>query len=542
MDDINKSNFCSWYEAHKDDLIQKADKWKLNNREITNDFLNEWPLERLSKITLDEYVTGKGADNKSFCYEIEHGKYAEMYLGIRGGSAAKFGIYWNKEQEAYLDQNNKQIPNEDLESKFNQLKKDLVSIIEAGVESDFSNEVFDIKSSNTFYRRPAMITKLICAYSEQGIYSGINMNKDQKEVWNKLVPFDKQGGVYKQNYDITSAIHEMYPELNGELLSSILWEYRNEVLKSSDNDEEEFIVNTDTSYKNGYSRMLINEKNVIFRGAPGTGKTYLANEIAADIVSNGKTCVLSELSEEEKSRIGFVQFHPSYDYTDFVEGLRPVSNDGGHVSFELKSGTFKSFVEEASKDPNNYVFIIDEINRGEISKIFGELFFSIDPGYRGNKEGVFTQYSNLHDTPEKFYIPDNVYIIGTMNDIDRSVDTFDFAMRRRFTFYEITAEESADKMLKSKDTIKLMNRLNDAIINKEVGGLTDDYKIGASYFLPIDGKGTMRESIEPLWNTKLKPLLKDYFRGEHKSIEKLRKLEVIYFDEDEKNDTEINRG
>lgn len=84
------------------------------------------------------------------------------------------------------------------------------------------------------------------------------------------------------------------------------------------------------------------------------------------------------------------------------------------------------------------MFIIDEINRGEISKIFGELFFSIDPGYRGHKEGVYTQYANLHENPEeKFYIPNNVYIIGTMNDIDRSVDTFDFAMRRRFTFLEI---------------------------------------------------------------------------------------------------------
>ncbi|WP_153047908.1 AAA family ATPase, partial [Streptococcus suis] len=102
-------------------------------------------------------------------------------------------------------------------------------------------------------------------------------------------------------------------------------------------------------------------------------------------------------------------------------------------------------VKESQQISTNkpYVFIIDEINRGEMSKIFGELFFSLDPSYRGPKGAVFTQYANLHKNPtEKFYIPENVYIIGTMNDIDRSVDTFDFAMRRRFTFIEITAEQS----------------------------------------------------------------------------------------------------
>ncbi|MEG0416024.1 MAG: AAA family ATPase [Erysipelothrix sp.] len=545
MEDINLNGLYDWYESNKNFLARKADKWKFKNKEITYDFLKEWPLERLSEMTIDEYVTGKGADNKSFCYEIEHGKYAEMYLGIRGGSAAKFGIYWNKDQNAYIDQNNNKIPDELLENKFSQLKKDLISIIEGGINFDFSNEIFNVKSDNTFYSRPAMITKLLCAYSTQGSYSGINMNKDQKEVWSKLVPVDKQGGVYKQNYEITSAIHDKYPELDGRLLSSILWEYRNEVLESDNTPIENDEVDPNIDYKNRYSSLLLNEKNVIFRGAPGTGKTYLANEVAADIVSQGRTKLLSELSEEEKERIGFVQFHPSYDYTDFVEGLRPVSNDEGHVAFELKSGTFKSFVEKAVKSQisevdEKYVFIIDEINRGEISKIFGELFFSIDPGYRGNKEGVFTQYSNLHDKKEKFYIPENLYIIGTMNDIDRSVDTFDFAMRRRFAFCEITAEESAENMIHNSSVKELMYRLNEAIISKEIGGLTDDYKIGASYFLSIDGSEIDQHKVEFLWNTKLQPLLKDYFRGEHKSSEKLAKIKIIYFDEVLNNDSKAS--
>lgn len=378
---------------------------------------------------------------------------------------------------------------------------------------------------------------------------------------------------------------------------------------------------------------LKNNYNIILRGAPGTGKTFLAQQIAANLISNGRTANIEHLTPEESKQLGFVQFHPSYDYTDFVEGLRP-SNLGTEVGFELKPGIFKSFCARASKSTINavdnfeqswakfvkkmdeeqeieveprytyhpseswetvggimrttdkgynqyinktqlynvyrglpgvprgghdnfrkkvllfmkehlgllnykagegsndkpYVFIIDEINRGEISKIFGELFFSLDPGYRGPKGGVLTQYSNLHeDKDEKFFIPQNVYIIGTMNDIDRSVDTFDFAMRRRFTFIEISAEQSAKHMLKNDETKALMTRINDAIIDKTKGGLTKDYQIGASYFLTIDEEGTSSEAIRALWDNKLFPLLTDYFRGEHESERKLKYLEDAYF-------------
>ena len=160
-----------------------------------------------------------------------------------------------------------------------------------------------------------------------------------------------------------------------------------------------------------------------------------------------------------------------------------------------------------------YIFIIDEINRGEISKILGELFFSIDPGYRGKAGEVTTQYSNMHVNPnEKFYIPENVYIIGTMNDIDRSVDSFDFAMRRRFRFVEVRAEDTQDMLESLEDeelrteAITRMDRLNAEIIN--VPDLNENYQIGASYFLKL-------KSIDfnELWTDYLKPLLQDYVRG-----------------------------
>jgi 5-methylcytosine-specific restriction endonuclease McrBC GTP-binding regulatory subunit McrB len=158
-----------------------------------------------------------------------------------------------------------------------------------------------------------------------------------------------------------------------------------------------------------------------------------------------------------------------------------------------------------------YVFIIDEINRGEISKIFGELFFSIDPEYRGQTGETSTQYANLHDDPdEKFYIPENVYIIGTMNDIDRSVDSFDFAMRRRFRFIEIKTDECLEMLEilteKKEEAIQRMTALNNEI--SKVDELNDNYHIGASYFLKLK-----KLDFDQLWTDYLLPLLQDYIRG-----------------------------
>jgi 5-methylcytosine-specific restriction endonuclease McrBC GTP-binding regulatory subunit McrB len=650
--EISFDGFSKWYEENKSKLLEEANEWKRQNEKLTSEFLKEWPLESLRKISIDEYVIGKGSKNRSLCHEIENGKYAKMYLGIGGGNAGKFGIYWSKKAQTYYNQNNQAIPADELDEKFKLLKKDLLLILEKGINANFSDDVFNSSiRANSFFNRPALVTKLLCAYSKGKIFSGINMNKDQKKLWGRLIKLNKNGWVYKQNFDITAAIANKYPELDGRLLSSILWQYRNAVLPNEDTNKNKLSADKKEkenmiTYKNEYSTVVLNEKNVVFHGAPGTGKTYLANQIAADIVSDGRTTNVAKLTSEQKQRIGFVQFHPSYDYTDFVEGLRPATSDDGVVNFYLKSGSFMSFVEKAkaaklvngqdnfeeawqkffsevtdqgidgtgynelktltgkpikdlvSYDRNGmqgvypdkttmywnhdqiyrvycglpgvpkggldsyrkaivahlkakyglkaykpsvvsesnekkYVFIIDEINRGEISKIFGELFFSIDPEYRDNEEGVFTQYANLHkNTEEKFYVPGNVYIIGTMNDIDRSVDTFDFAMRRRFTFIEITAEESAENMNLNPEVKEQMQRLNKAIIKE--GGLTTDYQIGASYFKNLVSPEVTKANA-PLWNNKLYPLLKDYFRGEREAKSKLAKISKSYFSKDEED-------
>lgn len=394
-----------------------------------------------------------------------------------------------------------------------------------------------------------------------------------------------------------------------------------------------------------YKTLLEKTHNLILTGAPGTGKTYLAKEIAKEM----------GCSDNE---IGFVQFHPSYDYTDFVEGLRPIQDDNGNVGFERKDGVFKAFCKKAvsfpkndtidnfnetwdklvatlnennfidvpflsnksksfrvelneygtglanrtypndtyeqggwisgqskffskdqlyniyrgmsgvpsgghdnyrraiveemkkslglkpykegnpeTKSDKNFVFIIDEINRGEISKIFGELFFSIDPGYRGEKGRVQTQYQNIVEDGDifkkGFFVPENVYIIGTMNDIDRSVESMDFAFRRRFAFKEIKADENVgmlDNLAQKDEAINRMKNLNSAI--EKVDGLSSAYHIGASYFLKLkDYNG----DFDKLWEYHLEGLLREYLRGTQDVDKEIEKLKTAYNDESDHN-------
>lgn len=210
------------------------------------------------------------------------------------------------------------------------------------------------------------------------------------------------------------------------------------------------------------------------------------------------------------------KFEKIKDITTFFR--KTYATQGYSYDFALYQA-IKSKKSTASKakakqeELKKYVFIIDEINRGEISKIFGELFFSIDPGYRGKVGEISTQYSNLHADPnEKFYIPENVYIIGTMNDIDRSVDSFDFAMRRRFRFVELKADECLEMLASLEneelqaEAIRRMTALNKAIV--EVEDLNENYQIGAAYFLKLKTLG-----FDQLWTDYLQPLLQDYIQG-----------------------------
>lgn len=284
------------------------------------------------------------------------------------------------------------------------------------------------------------------------------------------------------------------------------------------------------------------KKNIIFTGAPGTGKTYSVEKYVNEQNSEQLDSICSYSSWYFK----FVQFHGSYDYTDFVEGLRPIER-GEQMVFVRMDGTFKALCREAAEAEKEngeeapiYYFVIDEINRAELSKVFGELMYCFEK--RGSDHKVQTQYHNLPTYIEKegvierlskdddifkdgFYVPENVVIIGTMNDIDRNVETFDFALRRRFDWIPIKAndfmETSLGSMLDDEDISKdlAQRAINmNKVISGESGkrfGLNEDYHIGPAYFKDYDKNKSMDENLDDIWKHNIEPILREYLRGKN---------------------------
>ena len=160
---VSLEDFYGWYQENKIRLREDASKYSIYNEQLREEFLKEWPLDRILTMSIDDYVIGKGAQNNSFCYALEIGKYQSLFMGIGGGGSSKFGIYWNEDTQSYKNQANKIIPISELEQRFNKLKRDLYQIIQIGSKLDFDNPIFDMKkSTNEFIGRSAVVTKPLC--------------------------------------------------------------------------------------------------------------------------------------------------------------------------------------------------------------------------------------------------------------------------------------------------------------------------------------------------------------------------------------------
>ncbi|GEM_PF-281139 len=439
---------------------------------LLDSFYARFPKEKLKDMTLEDYCIGRGEENKdNFCFWMERQLKPLGYYFP--GSSRSYLLYWNKNDEEYKVHG--YLKNEKLKNP-ESLMKILANDIHNMVNQDKPEDYVD-KFGESF------ILKILNSYYPYE-YAPINSRTHIDHIISLFnIKYEGQN-VFEKN----KAIYRFYKEM------------------TKDKDISPF----------GFMSILYNHFNIK----------------DGEMIENG------EIRSEGEYR--FVQFHPSYDYTDFVEGLRPIQEEeNSNIGFCRQDGVFKSLCLIASRNPNKrYVMIIDEINRGEISKVFGELFFSIDPGYRGNKIKVQTQYQNMipesNDFHDGFYVPENVYIIGTMNDIDRSVESMDFAMRRRFAWQEVTAEESYTNMIENdpefvlvKDEIKQrMFSLNKAIAETE--GLDEAYQIGAAYFRKYLDYKEKANAFDCLWENHLKGLLFEYLRGNRRAKELLKKLHDAY--------------
>ena len=571
-------------------------------KDLRNEFLGFFPAEKLRNMSLEDYCIGNSDRfNNNFCYWMEKkliplGKYFP-------GSSKSYMLYWSKTDDEYKVHGYLKALNRSPEELIKTLAQDISKMV---VNNDPMSMYHKIGDS--------FILKILSTYYPNQ-YAPIN---SKEHIDNIISLFNIQCSS-ENVFDRNKAIYQFYKEqTKGKTISS--W---------------------------SFMRILYDNFNIK----------------EGEILQNGQIVPKGEWS--------LVQFHPSYDYTDFVEGLRPVNGENGQIGFERKDGVFKEFCEKAlqnlidseksvveiekeksvdekinafisdaieantefeiatgnkfyitnmtdksivvsipanektnelsvprtelhallSSDKNiengndirefftrkwrtqqdsytivlykkiknmktvksadsiskterkDFIFIIDEINRGEMSKIFGELFFAIEPSYRGAKkcDNLRTQYANLQETPNlfdsalgkkenfgHFFIPENVYIIGTMNDIDRSVESMDFAFRRRFTFMEIKTNENLGMLDVLDEEIRETARqklfaLNDAI--SKIEGLSSAYHIGGAYFLKLK---ELDNDFEKLWKYHLEGLLREYLRGMENSDNAFAKLKEAY--------------
>ncbi len=564
-----------------------SDLINLINSKLGNDFINKFRYKRkelanLGKAPMGGILFKNNEDGKNWAINEGGGTEVQYHISYDANqSNMYFGIGFNTE---YVPFKNKKTPVEYVQP--------------------FANAYLQLSNS-----------ELIKRVKDKGFkYDGNEQElKELKE--GRYYFIGKEINIVDNSIalqDFNSMIGEIKTDLF-ELYCAI-FEKRNQLLNK-------------TNINMKYINLLKANKNLIFTGVPATGKTYLAKQI----------------TQEMDAEVAFVQFHPSYDYTDFVEGLRPVKKDGDELGFELKDGVFKAFCKKAIENrkvdnfdkyfnnfidelsenpieletpsqkkkfkveinsnrtcvaipttavatrmsitkemiknyifndsitewkpytipianyfkdkyqikventtPKDFVFIIDEINRAEISKVFGELFYSIEADYRGEKGIVQTQYANLQDESDVFakgfYVPENVYIIGTMNDIDRSVESMDFAMRRRFAWQEITAEDSLaildNLQIDNLDDIEIRTKAKNRLLNlnqqiSDIEELGSAYHIGGAYFLKLKN---YEGDFQQLWDYHLKGVLFEYLRGLPNADKHLSELKQAYDNESNSDD------
>lgn len=422
------------------------------------------------------------------------------------------------------------------------LKEKIVTVHKDTKKSQGKNFAENLKKGDLFYLCYGSEVKLIGIITSDVFYDEEGWAKRYYEVVKQSINSNRYVGINKgwaPNYNSTFAkVKEEHLKI---FEKELLLPYFNMTLQElfDDSEIEDLyiekdltMINTVSNYSEVISKSLFENLNYILYGPPGTGKTYNTINYAIAMIENREfeTVEVEKYSEikekfeklKEKEQIVFTTFHQSYGYEEFIEGIKPILNkeNGGEISYNIESGVFKKVCEEAQNNiDKNYVVIIDEINRGNISKIFGELITLIEKTKRIGMEEE--SESTLPYSKAKFGVPKNVYILGTMNTADRSIALLDTALRRRFEFIEMMPDSNIFKKINGNEEL-LVEDINIKemldIINKRIEILYDrEHTIGQAYFMELINDQNV-DALEKIFTHKIIPLLQEYFYDDYEKI------------------------
>lgn len=531
---------------------------------LINDLFQEWKknykrneayddiIKRINDIKIIDY---------DFLKHLLHSKHNG--LGSHGGN--------------YVDLNNK----EELIKSINTFKSEFKYETNKGKVGEMGFQSSGGRVLTIVYNR------VLCALKSEVLCN----IPGEKQVDELLIKFREIGDELNEHSKNTLENFFNEGKLNGNWYekNNAICEILDKEIEHEDNKEYQSCRNNFAWYLYIYfSTDFSISKQIIKYGAPGTGKTYLTAQECENYFDSWN--INKSYDTDFKEHYEFVQFHPSYTYEDFIEGIRPSKITEGSTQLELKDGIFKSFCKKAAKwelelyklglgkenyetltvkdikekanselnkiieNRNDdellkdlippYFFVIDEINRAELSRVFGELMYCLE--YRGYSGKVKTQYSELASEKNIFYkegdnnyffIPHNVYIIGTMNTIDRSVESFDFALRRRFLWqridpnYDVLEEYFNERDFNEEGAIIIdgLKKLNAEV--KENPLLGEDYQIGHSYLMKLEQYTGLKpkQYKEKIWEKHIQPILEEYFRGMGENKGEINKLKTSFF-------------
>ncbi len=536
-------NYRATYSAKDLDLINKQidtlqQDWKYYKDKIVNDTLS-----------LEDYTNRLENNNDKggyLCNFLERAT-SDIYGSSKPGNAANFEIKLNDDNETYtfnenLKRGDGKINYNTKEVAINRFNEKIKPVLRNIVINNSSLEKINLVE-NSFYSAKQILRKLAVLDAQNDflyMYSDDAINA----LHNDFLDSETDTNLGK-NHEVRLVVNNILElentAVNAVLISRFLWKYA-----------------TSTAIADA------NTPNVILYGPPGTGKTYTVRE-SLNFVCMGET----------SERCEFITFHPSFTYEDFIDGIKPkgVTTDG-NIKFELTDGVFKKFCKKAlaecllakkeNREPKPYYFVIDEINRANLSAVFGETLMCLEKDYRYDvlkpKENLYkTQYSPLIESMVAdakkegkdisnlafifkndnayFSVPNNVYLIGMMNDVDKSIDAFDLALRRRFKWerldYNQDILEQKTKFRNGEDFLNMpqygnsCTQLNNYI--SQTLGLGKSYEFGHSFFMKIDGIANSRQiskkNLETLFHLYLEPSLKEYLRALFPEQELDNKLE-----------------